>query len=87
MVQLINFIKKFIFDTNRDSNSNKISQTKIIGNVFFLFLVFLLYKCISIMITKQEIDHILLGECFGFLMALLGLKNFTNKDNIETPNI
>jgi len=68
-------IRKFLRDILRDSNSTKYSMTKfaaLIGLILFSYVVIVALK---IMITKNEIDHVLVVEIIGFILTVLGFKN------------
>lgn len=84
------FIIKLINDILRDKDCTKYSVTKTIAVLSFILLGIIVTIAVYIMITKQEIDHFLVGELMFFILTLLGFKNFKrsdynvlNKDKIE----
>jgi hypothetical protein len=74
---------KILNDLLRDSNSKKISLTRILAILLFFIVIWFHIEAISIMVEKKEIDHALLLEDFAFISALIMQKNFINSKNIE----
>jgi hypothetical protein len=74
---------KIISDLFRDSNSKKISLTRILAVLLFVIVILFHIAAISIMIEKKETDHMLLIEDFAFISALIMHKNYINRNNKE----
>lgn len=80
-------IKRNLFrDVLRDTNSRKYSMTKLAAFTSLLMLIAAVATGIGIMISKSEIDHILIGELIALLLTLLGFKNFRGNFKAMDPN-
>ena len=80
------FLKSFTSvsqDLFRDSNSKKISLTRILATIMFGMIIWIHVVAIGIMIEKKEVDHALLFEDFSFVGSILISKNYINRNNIE----
>jgi hypothetical protein len=87
---MFNFFKnptfvKFTHDILRDSNSKKMSLTRILAIILFIPVLWFHVEAISIMVKKNEIDHALLLEDFAFISALIMQKNYINR-NLKEDN-
>jgi formate hydrogenlyase subunit 4 len=74
---------KFGNDLFRDSNSKKISLTRILAVLLFFIVLWFHIEAISIMVEKKETDHALLLEDLAFISALIMQKNYINRQNKE----
>ncbi len=84
-------IGRVFFDILRDNNSLKYSMTKFAALVGLVLFVIISLSGIYIMIHKNEVDYILVGEILTFILTLLGFKNLKGKDGKEdvpvTPQV
>jgi hypothetical protein len=68
-------LRKFFKDILKDNNSTKYSMTKFGALIGYALLTILVIVALKIMITKNEIDHVLIVEVIGFILTILGFKN------------
>jgi len=80
---MFGLFSKFINDLLRDSNSKKTSLTRILAIMLFFIVIWFHIEAISIMVSKQEIDHALIFEDFAFISALIMHKNYINRNSKE----
>jgi len=79
---MFSLISTFLYDILREKNSRKFSTTKSVALAATLHLFIGFIVGLIVMYKNQEIDHVLLGEMGGFVLVLLGFKNFGNKSQI-----
>ena len=66
---------RIFHDILRDNNSTKYSMTKFAALIGLISLFVIVITALVIMINKNEVDHVLIGEVIGFILTLLGFKN------------
>jgi hypothetical protein len=76
-------LRRLFFDLLRDTNSSKYSMTKFAAFIGLIALFIIIMTSLFIMCQKGEVDHVLIVEVIGFVLTLLGFKNF---GFIKTPN-
>ena len=81
-------IARVFFDILRDINSTKYSMTKFSALIGLSLFTIICLAGIYIMILKNEVDYILVGEIMTFTLTLSGFKNFGKKDSnpVQEPN-
>ena len=80
--------RRMFYDMLRDTNSTKYSLTKFAALVGLIIFTATITISLIIMAETKIIDHWLIVELVGFVLTLLGFKNFKNiplQNNID-PN-